>query len=195
MVTQGADAQDAVSTVLAEITAHRRSQGDVDAIVERITSERDEAVRAGLELRLALGATSCHVTGDRRRLLQVLWNLVRNAIKFTPAGGKIEVSSMNRSRLADARVQPDLVIAVRDTGVGIDPASIERVFLAFEQESMGSVRSQGLGLGLTISRALAELHGGRLVAQSDGKGKGCVFALTLPTVLPPVETKALAPSS
>jgi signal transduction histidine kinase len=113
------------------------------------------------------------VLGDADRLQQVTWNLLANAIKFTPSGGHVRVSL--------ARVGQAAVIAVADTGEGIDPDLLPFVFDRFTQGD-GSVtrRHGGLGLGLSIVRHIVELHGGHVQAWSDGPGKGSTFSVALP---------------
>lgn len=144
---------------------------------------RDETAAAGLHLVVSLEASSHHVEGDPARLQQILWNLVKNAVKFTPEGGEISVRSCNQDGPESGS---QLVVAVEDSGIGIDPDVLPRIFNAFDQGD-DSVTQQfgGLGLGLAISRSLADAHGGKLTAASEGKGKGSTFALTLPTVPAP----------
>lgn len=120
-----------------------------------------------------LDAGSFYVRGDEGRLEQVFWNLIRNAIKFTPAGGKIHVRSWNprRDRIA---------VEVRDTGVGIPPEVLPRLFDVFEQGEAATTRTfGGLGLGLAIAKGIVELHGGSVTASSAGKGKGASFTVEL----------------
>lgn len=107
---------------------------------------------------------------------QVFWNLIRNAVKFTPPDGSVTVRTVSPS--------PDnLCIEVIDTGIGIAAASLPKIFNAFEQGDTDINRTfGGLGLGLAISKALAELHGGALRAESAGVGKGATFIFTLPCV-------------
>ncbi len=113
------------------------------------------------------------VDGDAGRLEQVVWNLLSNAVKFTPEGGVVEV------RLA--RDGGSVVISVHDTGVGIPPLFLPSVFDRFTQaDGTTSRKHGGLGLGLAISRHLAELHGGTLEAASPGEGQGATFTLRLP---------------
>jgi two-component system CheB/CheR fusion protein len=135
----------------------------------------------GLELDLDLAAPVHHVQADPARLQQVVWNLIQNAVKFTPAGGKIRVRSRNVE--APGGDGTRLIIEVSDTGIGIEPEILPRIFEAFEQgEDALRRRSAGLGLGLAISRSLAQAHGGDLTATSPGKGQGSVFTLELPTI-------------
>lgn len=120
--------------------------------------------------------------GDGARLTQILWNLLKNAIKFTPSGGTITVSTYIHSQ----EEQREVIFEVTDTGIGIDPSFIERLFLAFEQGGKNVTQQYGgLGLGLAISRALAEAHGGKLTARSEGTNQGSSFMLSIPIrVLP-----------
>ncbi len=134
------------------------------------------AERAG-DLVLELGAARHHVRGDPARLQQVFWNLMNNAAKFTPAGRPITIRSRN--------VEDDGVIEIEvtDTGVGIEPEILPRLFNAFEQgDSARARRFGGLGLGLAITKALVEAHGGPVTARSDGLGMGATFTVRMPVV-------------
>jgi two-component system CheB/CheR fusion protein len=115
------------------------------------------------------------VEADVARLQQVFWNLLKNAIKFTPQGGCVGL-----------RCRPDngqVVVEVNDTGIGIDPAAIGRIFDAFAQAELSITRQfGGLGLGLAISKVLVEMHGGTLTAYSDGHDKGATFTVRLPII-------------
>jgi signal transduction histidine kinase len=113
------------------------------------------------------------VQGDPDRLQQIMWNLVSNAIKFTPSRGHV--------RLEVRRVGDSIEIVVSDTGLGIDPAVLPYVFERFRQGDGSSTRAHGgLGLGLALVRHLTELHGGRVMAVSPGPGQGATFTVTLP---------------
>jgi PAS domain S-box-containing protein len=113
------------------------------------------------------------ITADATRLQQIVWNLLSNAVKFTPKGGRIE--------LAAHRTASQLEITVTDTGEGIDPEFLPHVFEAFRQAETPSTRVHGgLGLGLSIVRYMAEAHGGTVTAESEGRGKGARFCVTLP---------------
>ena len=123
-----------------------------------------------LQLSVALEATSHQVKVDPPRIQQVFWNILRNACKFTSDTGSISIRSHNSA--------PDsITIEITDTGIGIEPAFLEKIFDAFEQLEM---RREGLGLGLAISKAIVEMHGGSIRAQSEGSGKGATFTVTLP---------------
>lgn len=136
---------------------------------------RDEAQGKRVTIELKLSAHRFGVVGDPARLQQVFWNLLRNAVKFTPAGGSIEV----RSR--DAAEAGTLVLEVSDTGYGFLPEKADVLFLPFEQEAReGHHRFGGLGLGLAIARAIVDLHGGTIRAASAGPDRGATFTVTLP---------------
>jgi PAS domain S-box-containing protein len=132
-----------------------------------------DMVAKQLHLGVELGAVSHHVPADAARLQQILWNLLKNAVKFTPVGGSVHLRTEN----------PDdehVAIEVKDSGMGIEPELLPRMFDAFEQGGKTVPRQfGGLGLGLAISKGLVELHGGTLVAESEGPGKGARFTLTL----------------
>jgi PAS domain S-box-containing protein len=131
-----------------------------------------------LAVTMALHARESHVWADPSRLQQVFFNLLSNAIKFTPAGGSI----MLRSR-TDAAGR--LMLTITDTGIGIEPQTLSRLFQPFEQgqQSTTSRRYGGLGLGLSITRALLQMHQGSVRALSEGEGRGSTFEILLPTIV------------
>lgn len=140
-----------------------------------------------LHLRLDLQAQHHHVRAEPSRLQQVFWNLLSNAVKYTPQHGSIVVRSTD---------QPNglLKVQIIDTGIGIEPETMKRLFTAFEQgEQTLTRRFGGLGLGLSISQTLVRLHGGRLSAASAGKDQGATFTVELPTVAPPAPLSRPAP--
>ncbi|ACB74064.1 PAS domain S-box protein [Opitutus terrae] len=145
-----------------------------------------EAKRIGLVLDLS--PEPQFVRADPVRLQQVIWNVLKNAVKFTPAGGRVTITS----RIDHERRR--LVLAVADTGIGMTAGEIERAFEAFAQGdhagSGGSHRFGGLGLGLAISRRVVELHGGSITAQSPGRGRGAVFRIELPLLAGPAGATA-----
>jgi signal transduction histidine kinase len=113
------------------------------------------------------------VLGDAGRLQQIVWNLVSNAVKFTPGGGRVEVSLESDGSHAS--------VVVSDTGEGIAPEFLPFVFERFRQADSSSTRRHGgLGLGLAIVRHLAEMHGGSVHARSEGEGRGATFSVRLP---------------
>lgn len=131
--------------------------------------------RKCIDLELEFCDRELHVNGDPLRLQQIFWNLMRNAIKFTPAGGRVTVRSCVGSHAA--------IVEISDTGIGIEPPRLAAIFHAFEQAGPDiAARFGGLGLGLAICRALAEAHGGTVRAASEGHGRGATFIVTLPII-------------
>ncbi len=135
-----------------------------------------------MEVTTALRAKMHHVWADPGRVQQVLLNLVSNAVKFTPANGRIAIRSAND----DAG---GVEIEVTDSGAGIEPEMLRRLFNAFEQSERTRRLAGGLGLGLSIAKSLADMHGGTLTAGSGGREMGATFRLRLAAV-PPVEQPA-----
>ena len=150
-----------------------------EALVNVAEICKPEARARNIQVHLNLRAGAHFITGDTAKFQQIIWNLLKNAIKFTNDGGEITINSSNP--------QPHtLTIAIRDNGIGMEPEIIERIFDPFEQgEQSLQRRFGGLGLGLAISKSLAQAHGGTLIAQSEGRGYGSTFTLTLNTISPP----------
>jgi PAS domain S-box-containing protein len=147
---------------------------DVNALVsEACKISQPQIVEKAIQLECDLDVRHPHIMADSARFHQVLWNVLKNAAKFTPYGGKIRISAA----AADGKVE----IRVRDSGAGIRPEFLTRIFDAFEQ---GSSKAGGLGLGLAISKALIKLHAGDIFAESDGPGSGSTFVITVPTAEP-----------
>lgn len=139
---------------------------------------RDEIREKRIEISLSLAAPHRHLRGDRTRLQQVFWNLLRNAVNFTPAGGKITVVSRAADHSADGGGEPSICVDVTDTGVGFSAEQAESLFQAFYQGSGSG--SAGLGLGLAIARGLVDLHHGSISGRSEGTGRGATFTVCLP---------------
>ena len=158
-----------MSLALAPADPHALIQETVDSLQAWAISK---GVRLG---RVKADGPLPRVNGDAQRILQVLTNLLSNAIKFTPAGGRVEASArMGRSEHAGT-----IVFSVRDSGCGIAAQDLERIFNCFEQSSLGVKVSGGTGLGLTLAKAMVELHGGRIWAES-WRGLGSTFHFTIP---------------
>jgi PAS domain S-box-containing protein len=138
--------------------------------VEMVRSDTEEKRQT---VQLCLDAPCDQVRGDSVRLHQVVWNLLKNAVKFTPGGGRIVV----RTRHSDG---PLLSLEVEDSGVGIDAAVLPNIFNPFDQGGTANRQFGGLGLGLAISQAIVGLHGGSIRAHSDGQGRGARFTIELP---------------
>jgi CheY-like chemotaxis protein/anti-sigma regulatory factor (Ser/Thr protein kinase) len=145
----------------------------------------------GVQLSAELSARSTTIMGDAGRLRQVVSNLLGNALKFTPQGGSVRVRTYDG---------PDghFVLEITDSGVGIEAAALQRIFSPFEQADASTTRQfGGLGIGLTISKVLVELHNGTIHAQSPGLGKGATILVSLPTcpISAAVPPPAQAPSA
>jgi PAS domain S-box-containing protein len=155
----------------------RRAAVDVgDVLAHALRVSGPEIAAKGLRLETDLHPGSLLASADAPRLTQVFWNLLNNAAKFTPEPGTITV----RSRIAGA-AGSEVVIEIRDTGMGIEPDVLPRIFGAFEQAGRSITRRYGgLGLGLAVSRAIVRLHGGDLTAASEGAGRGATFTIRLP---------------
>ncbi|HEY0428268.1 MAG TPA: ATP-binding protein [Pyrinomonadaceae bacterium] len=138
-----------------------------------IDTLRPAADAKSISLSILLDENTGLIVGDADRLQQIIWNLVSNAIKFTTAGGNVEV----RLQQVDANAE----ISVTDSGIGISPKFLPFVFERFRQADSSTTRlDSGLGLGLAIVRHLVELHGGTVRAESEGEGKGATFIIKLP---------------
>ncbi|WP_164015112.1 ATP-binding protein [Pyxidicoccus trucidator] len=146
---------------------------EVSHVVEQaLESVRPAAAAKGIRLQAALDSTG-HVMGDSHRLQQVVWNLLANAVKFTPRGGRVQAFVERRESAVD--------ITVADTGMGISAEFLPHVFERFRQADGGTRRQYGgLGLGLSIVRHLVEMHGGTVTASSRGEGQGATFVVRLP---------------
>ncbi|PYM21786.1 MAG: hypothetical protein DMD78_16855 [Candidatus Rokuibacteriota bacterium] len=143
---------------------------------EAVELSRSDADTKGVKVELAVDEGTGPVLGDPLRLGQIVANLVTNAVKFTPTGGRVQVSL--------GRSGPMAVITIADTGIGIEPALLPRIFDRFRQaDSTITRRHGGLGLGLAIVRHLAELHGGTVTASSAGLGQGATFTVELPIAI------------
>ncbi|MES2569855.1 MAG: PAS domain S-box protein, partial [Verrucomicrobiota bacterium] len=138
----------------------------------------EEARTKGMSLECEFYARRSTISVDPARFQQVIWNLLRNAVKFTPSGGRVAIRSRDQT---DAQGAHRLCIEVIDSGIGIDPATLGEIFLPFEQGGLtGDHRFGGIGLGLAIARAIVELHGGVISAQSGGRNHGATFLIELP---------------
>jgi signal transduction histidine kinase/CheY-like chemotaxis protein len=148
-----------------------------DVVRGAVEAMRPALAAKGIRLETAIDPNEGLIAGDPERLQQVVWNLLSNATKFTPQGGRVEL------RLRRSGSQQEL--AVTDTGVGIATEFLPYVFERFRQQEGGSRRRYGgLGLGLAIVRHLVELHGGSVSAESDGEGRGATFRVILPVQAP-----------
>ena len=165
-----------------------------------ITMVKEKAIRHGLTLETEQNACPEMITADERKLKQILFNLLSNAAKFTPDGGCIKLKA--RKLEGNGRTVPDdtdknmsldksedthhyeyIEFSVTDTGIGIKKEHHNKIFDPFEQaDSSASRLYQGTGLGLSLTKRLVELHGGEIVVESEGKGKGATFRFTIPII-------------
>jgi signal transduction histidine kinase len=156
-----------------KIALDRRPLAVSDAVTEAVEAIRPVLEQRGQRIALRLPPCSPVVAADSLRLAQVLENLLSNASKYTDPGGFVEVSVTDAGE--------DVEIRVRDTGIGLPPEQLDRVFDLFTQVEAGSDRAQGgLGIGLSLVRNLVALHGGQVSAHSDGPGRGACFVVRLP---------------
>ena len=161
---------------------------DLCTVIDRaIEVCKPEIEARGLAFGVDVGPGALHwVDADASRLQQVFWNLLKNAIKFTPQGGCVGI-----------RCQPDggyVFIEVSDSGIGIEPESLSRIFAAFEQADRSTARQfGGLGLGLAISKTLVEMHDGTISVHSEGRDKGAAFRVRLPLCAPADQAEESAP--
>ena len=185
------DLLDVTRIVRGKLELHRQVV-DVRGLLDHAMKNYCGRIAAQKDLRVSVdvSATETHVLADSSRLTQVFWNLLQNACKFTPQSGAIDVRVYNEPHrngtngsAGNGDAHPDLIVEVTDTGIGISRESLPRIFDAFEQGERSRTRQfGGLGLGLAISRAIVDLHGGSLTAASEGKDKGAKLAIRLQTV-------------
>lgn len=153
---------------------------DMAELVRNIAEAVEPDVQAKAQ-RLTVQTAEARIYGDAVRAEQIVWNLVTNAIKFTPEGGAIDV----RLEVDDGMA----LVTVTDSGIGLEPSHLACVFEMFRQVDAGpSRRTGGLGIGLALVKQLAELHGGRVAAQSAGKGQGACFRVWLPLAMAELAT-------
>jgi nitrogen-specific signal transduction histidine kinase len=169
------DLLDLTRIARGRLELHREPLDFHELIAAVVQSSRSELLQKGLAIESHLDASEHFGSADGGRLQQVFWNLIRNAIKFTPTGGRVTVSSDNP--------EPGVFRAsIRDTGKGIPEELLKRMFEPFVQGDHTAARAgAGLGLGLSIAKTLVEQHGGRISATSDGEGRGSCFEVRLAT--------------
>ena len=166
------DLSDVSRIVAGKLVLNREHLFVHEVLQSAIDGARPSAEAKGITISSPKSYEPAAVDGDRVRLQQVFWNLLTNALKFTPPGGTVFV---------EAQVQRDQVrVNVRDTGRGIKAEFLPRVFDRYAQEATENREAQGLGLGLSIARTIVELHGGSIAAASEGEAAGATFSVTLP---------------
>ena len=167
------DLLDVSRIITGKLRLDRKPINLVQAVEAAMDSVRPTADAKKIKLELIMDVPARPILGDKNRLQQVFWNLLTNAIKFTPPGGRVEIL-----------IEPSgdqVAVSVKDTGEGIDPEFLPHMFERFRQADSSSTRKfGGLGLGLSIVRHLVDAHGGTVWAQSEGKGQGATFTVRLP---------------
>lgn len=159
---------------------------DLSGVLEAaVDAVKPMATAKSLQLTLDVPPTPCLASADRERLQQVAWNLLSNAVRFTPRGGRIDVTLSASNR--------DYILSVRDTGIGITREFLPFVFEHFRQADGSMTRQHGgLGLGLAIVKEVTELHNGSATASSDGLGRGATFTVRLPQLVSVWQPDAVA---
>jgi signal transduction histidine kinase len=167
-----------------------------------LTMVKEKAMKHGIRLSTHIDGVPETIQADERKLKQILYNLISNAVKFTPDGGEVSLSGKLVENESNSALEKELPvdnlyvdetnqtpsngdkfvqISVQDTGIGLKKKDLNRIFEAFEQvESSKSRKYQGTGLGLSLTRRLVELHGGTIWAESEGEGKGSIVHFTIP---------------
>jgi len=170
-----ADLLDVSRIISGKLRLEARTVDLINIINAAIDSIRPAADAKGIRLQTMLDPAASSIWGDADRLQQVVWNLLTNAVKFTPQGGRIQI----KLQPIDSQVE----IVVTDSGVGISKEFLPYVFDRFRQADASTTRKHGgLGLGLSIVRQLVDLHGGSVSVHSEGEGKGATFSILLPVV-------------
>ncbi len=183
------DILDVSRIITGKLNIEQRTVDLAPLIHTAVDTLHPAATAKEIKITVALDSQRGLVTGDPARLQQIVWNLASNAIKFTPAGGRVAIHLK--------RVDSHLEFSVSDTGIGINKPFLPHVFERFRQADSSTTRAHGgLGLGLAIVRHLVELQGGTVLAESEGTGKGSVFTVRLPVAaavdLPAAEPRAAA---
>jgi len=159
-----------------------------DLLDSSLIMVKEKALKHEIQLSNSLNGIPDTIIADERKLKQIIYNLLSNAVKFTPDGGQVKISAVRYSNgdelvsAADNGESSSIMISVSDTGIGINSNDLQHIFKPFEQvETSKSRKFQGTGLGLSLTKSLVELHGGKIWVESEGKGKGSTFSFTLPT--------------
>lgn len=165
------------SSIVSGKTRLQVATVDVGPLVEAaLATLTPNAEAKGIQLQRVIDPHAGLVKGDRERLQQVFWNLIGNAIKFTPKGGRVQV--------VVERAASSVTVSISDNGIGIAPEFLPRVFDRFRQADSSATRSYGgLGLGLAIVRHIVDMHGGTVTAESAGQGRGATFTVAFPIAL------------
>lgn len=165
---------------------------DIHAIlIQAIEIIRDGAREKGILLEPNLGAGRTAFLGDAARLQQVFWNILQNAVKYSPAGSCVHITTRDVPLSGPGEALRGMCVEVADSGMGFEPAEAENLFQPFHQAD--AAKGAGLGLGLAIARAIVEQHSGRISGASDGPGRGAAFTVELPSIAAPAGGSPSAP--
>ncbi|MBW1801480.1 MAG: hypothetical protein JRJ85_12225 [Deltaproteobacteria bacterium] len=174
---------------LSKIEAGKIEYKPVDVHIKSLLGNslvliKEKALKHGITLSMDMDGIPETIRADERRLKQIMYNLLSNAAKFTPDGGEVRVSARLISAIQEGKEARHLEVIVSDTGIGIRRQDLDRIFDTFEQvEGSTSRKYHGTGLGLSLTRSLVEMHGGRIWAESEGEGKGSTFRFFIPVFL------------
>jgi PAS domain S-box-containing protein len=170
-----ADLLDVSRVVTGQFRLSMEPTSIIGAIMAAVETIKPAADARQIQLDVDADLDACEVMADAARLQQVIWNLLANAVKFTPPGGRVSIAA--------ARAGPMLAITISDNGIGIEPGFLPYVFDRFRQADSSTTRSEsGLGLGLAIAKHLVELQGGTVTVASPGPGRGTTFRVRLPAL-------------
>ena len=161
---------------------------DLKTLLENsLTMIKEKALKHSIHLKLDTDGIPDIISADERKLKQIMYNLLSNAVKFTPNSGQVSVTATickdngNDESDDSDRARSAIIISVSDTGIGLNPRDLDRIFSPFEQvESSASRKFHGTGLGLSLTKSIVDLHGGKIWAESNGEGKGATFRFTIP---------------
>src|SRR5260370_12265857 len=173
------DLLDVTRIARGKIEIHHAALDVHRLLLDAVQIVQNDILAKEIELTIKLNAANHHIWADSVRIQQVFWNLLNNAVKFTPRGGHIAIRSLNEGG--------GFVFEISDTGIGIEPERQGRIFEAFHQGERSITRQfGGLGLGLTISKTLLDLHGGKITVESKGKNTGTTFRVFLDLLREPL---------
>jgi len=178
-----------INRIITGKLALSREPADVHNLLDSVARMYQSEIHAKrISLNIKLDAKSFHVSGDPARLQQVFWNILKNAVKFTPEGKSIEITTKNTDN--------QIILLFRDTGIGMSSQTLEQIFIPFQQGPQDQVRTfGGLGLGMAIAKALLDAQNGQITAASDGPDLGSTFTISLPCIAAPSSQPASIASS